>query len=167
MIKILVTILSAIGVITYCGILGGTEKTPVEVDEIPELSDKKLVEAWLRDQERSCDWPKLSVTPRNWVGKQVELGGWIKFKFGNPGIAAIHLFDSSESMRMGLYRRGVEISTIGFDAFAEQGDQPADIAKSIDGKCVVVTGRFGPGPSTYTLGTLNGPLQIRIEVEEP
>ena len=151
--KTILGVLCAIIVATLCALWAGEEK-------IPELANKNLIEAWLDDQDHACDWPKLSLTPRNWLGKSVELGGWVYFKFGKPGIAGIYLYDNPESMRMHLSRRCVEISVDGFDALVERDKRPADFAMSLNGKCVIITGRFGPGPSTFTLGTLNDPLVI-------
>lgn len=118
------------------------------------VSNQVLLEAY-------PSWQKLAVSPESWVGKEIDVEGWLYVQLGEAGqIGEIYLFETLEFLRSGVPHRSLKLSRE--DVYREFGEENfTEKIKALRNKCISLTGIFKFPKSSYHLGEVVGPLTLK------
>jgi hypothetical protein len=135
-----------------------------EISEVEPGTTRDDPEGSKLAHQLSVDWHKLGANPDSWIGKRIDLEGWLYVTTDSSGeVVRVALYDDPDSRKMRLHRRGVEIPADQLlKVFPEQRMKPTAACMRLNGACVEITGTFRQTFNIDVIGILDGPILLKI-----
>jgi hypothetical protein len=111
--------------------------------------------------EEAASWQKLAVFPERWLGKNIQLEGWLYVQLGEGGaVGDIYLYETLEFLRAGIPSRSLNLSKEAlYEAVGPQNPIPK--VKLFRNKCISLSGKFEFPKNPYNLGDIDGPISLK------